>query len=87
MTSPLVPRSRREVPHAAAGLGALLGLDLAGLGRDVRTAAAGPFACVARHDLTAEQFQAEWDRLVGLGYRPTHAGRPRPTATTSTWTR
>ncbi|PRX52688.1 CubicO group peptidase (beta-lactamase class C family) [Nonomuraea fuscirosea] len=72
MTSPLVPRSRREVLHAAAGLGALLGLDLAGLGRGVRTAAAGPFACVARHDLTAEQFQAEWDRLVGLGYRPTH---------------
>ncbi|MEV1001846.1 serine hydrolase [Nonomuraea sp. NPDC050202] len=83
MTSPFVPYSRRDVLHAAAGLGALLGLDLAGLGQngpataaglghDARTAMAGPFAWVARHDLTAEQFQAEWDRLAGLGYRPTH---------------
>ncbi len=83
MTSPFVPYSRRDVLHAAAGLGALLGVDLAGLGQrgpatsaglshDARTAMAGPFAWVARHDLTADQFQAEWNRLAGLGYRPTH---------------
>ncbi|MFI6480258.1 serine hydrolase [Nonomuraea sp. NPDC050663] len=61
--------SRRDVLHAGAALGTAIGLDWAGI-----TAPTGrtPSGWVARHNLTSAQYQAEWDRLAALGYRPTH---------------
>ncbi|MBT2231491.1 serine hydrolase [Nonomuraea sp. NEAU-A123] len=81
MGDPSTPYSRRTILHAGAALGALIGLEKGGMVPAAGLAeclvagtarATGPFAWVARHNLTAAQYQAEFDRLAGQGYRLTH---------------
>ncbi|WP_344933632.1 serine hydrolase [Sphaerisporangium flaviroseum] len=70
---------RRSLLRAGLTVGAFLGLG--GVGATSAAAAvtqrtgamlAGTFAWVARHNLTAAQYQAEFDRLAAQGYRLVH---------------
>ncbi|MFI7126075.1 serine hydrolase [Nonomuraea sp. NPDC050153] len=75
------PFGRRDVLFTAIGLAAFVGLERSGVASaasvaevvgSARTGAAllgGPFPWVARHGLTPEQYQAEFDRLAKEGYR------------------
>ena len=65
---PSGPRPRRGARLALAVALATASLSLAGCGS---AAAAGAEPWVARHGLTSSQYQAEFDKWVGAGYRLT----------------
>ncbi|GAA0851008.1 serine hydrolase [Streptosporangium amethystogenes subsp. fukuiense] len=76
-----VPFSRRGALLAGLGLAVFLGLERSGVASAARVAesverlrtgaamSAGTFPWVARHGLTSERYQAEFDRLAKEGYR------------------
>ncbi|MFC4584841.1 hypothetical protein [Sphaerisporangium corydalis] len=70
--------SRRGLLCASIGLGMFVGLETAGVasaavvGEHAGLAPSRAVPWQARHNLTSAQYQAEFDRLTGLGYRLVH---------------